>query len=175
MRITHSSGGTPRVGPGAVQRWVDLLDAAERGLCWADPHDANAQRTAGRRIESLFLYEHQMTPPARRRARETVWNRHHPGQNLPEALHAPDELAPAPGCVCANCRRRWEQCSCRSCRRARLFRRPAMTAPRAPLRRLASGYMTLQHVLGSMGPLVRWRDALQTPRHVLPRFRSVRS
>ncbi len=55
MRITHSSGGTPRVGPGAVQRWVDLLDAAERGLCWADPHDANAQRTAGRRIESLFL------------------------------------------------------------------------------------------------------------------------
>ena len=85
MRITHSSGGTPRVGPGAVQRWVDLLDAAERGLCWADPHDANAQRTAGRRIESLFLYEHQMTPPARRRARETVWSRHHPGQYLPEA------------------------------------------------------------------------------------------
>jgi hypothetical protein len=108
---------------GAVRMWVALLDAAESAMSVGSPHDPTAQRTASKRFDALFLYEHQMTPRARRRAREYVWRRDHPGQQLPaEALHAVGTRTPEPCCVCPTCRARWwAQCLCRSCHLARLL------------------------------------------------------
>ena len=80
--MPSSTAPAQQGGPGAVRRWIALLDAAETAIYQVDPADPVAQRTAGRRIESLFLFEHQMTPEARRLAREAVWRRDHPGKSL---------------------------------------------------------------------------------------------
>jgi hypothetical protein len=93
------SGETPTRGTGAIRRWVDLLDRAEALIGDADPEDPFAQRTAGRALASLFLYEHLMTPRARRRAREYVWRRDRRDQPLPEWTS----------------RQEWGRCRCRRC------------------------------------------------------------
>jgi len=134
MLHMRAAGETSMEGMGTIRRWVVLLDAAEAAM--ADPSRADpcVQRKAGRLLDALFLYEHQMAPRARRRAREYVWRREHPGQALPPtATHRPGELAsegagertPEPStepcCLCSICRRRWEWCLCRSCRLERLL------------------------------------------------------
>jgi hypothetical protein len=101
------SGETPIWGTGAVRRWVDLLDRAEALIGDADHENRFAQRTAARALASLFLYEHQMTPHARRRAREYVWRRDHSSQSLP--------AWPS--------RQEWERCRCRRCLLARTLGR----------------------------------------------------
>ena len=98
--LMHVAGETPVWGPGAIRRWVGLLDAAEAALARVSPHDPFGQRTAGRQLDSLFVYEHQMTPHARRRAREYVWRRDRADTPLPEEGR----------------RAEWEACRCRVCR-----------------------------------------------------------
>ncbi len=97
MRVVMA-GETPVWGRGAVQRWIALLDAAEAALRAVSPHAPLGQRTAGRTIDALFAYEHQMTPLARRRAREQVWQRDRPSEPLPPI------------------RGEWEACRCTACR-----------------------------------------------------------
>ena len=92
------AGETPVWGVGAVQRWVGLLDAAEQAMYSASTNDPTGQRSAGRVIEALFAYEHEMTPLARRHAREHVWRRDRPDEPLPAS------------------RAEWEACRCRICR-----------------------------------------------------------
>jgi hypothetical protein len=77
-----------------------------------DPNDPFAQRTAARAITSLFLYEHQMSGQARRRAREYVWRRDRPDIPLPEA----------------SVRREWERCRCRTCFVERTLGRPSVAS-----------------------------------------------
>lgn len=91
------AGETPVWGMGAVHRWVALLDAAEASMSSASPHDQAAQRSASRQIDALFRYEHQLTPVARRRARELVWRRDRPHTPLPPI------------------RGEWEACRCGVC------------------------------------------------------------
>jgi len=121
--MPSSTTQAPQDGSGAVRRWIALLDAAEAAIYRVDPADPVAQRSAGRRIESLFLFEHQMTPEARRLAREAVWRRDHPSVSLPGRLHLPTVAPAEPGCVCATCRLRWERCNCRACRLALILKR----------------------------------------------------
>jgi hypothetical protein len=116
-------------GTGAVRRWIALLDAAEVAIYQVDPADPVAQRSAGRRIESLFLFEHHMTPEARRLAREAIWRRDHRGKSLPGRLHQPTVAPAEPGCVCATCRVRWERCNCRACRLALIRERSSSRRP----------------------------------------------
>jgi hypothetical protein len=116
--MSSSTRPAQQGGAGAVRRWIALLDAAEAAIYEVDPANPVAQRSAGKRIESLFLFEHQMTPEARRLAREAVWRRDNPGKSLPARLHLPTVAPAEPGCVCATCRVRWERCACRACRLA---------------------------------------------------------
>jgi hypothetical protein len=126
--MPSSTVPAPQGGPGANRRWIALLDAAETAIYQVDPADPVAQWSAGRRIESLFVFEHQMTPEARRLAREAVWRRDHPGKSLPGRLHLPTVAPPEPGCVCVTCRMRWERCNCRVCRLALIRGRSASPA-----------------------------------------------
>lgn len=123
---------TPIDGPRAVQQWIDLLDRAEAlmtGLNPDNPGDPNPQRTASKAFDSLVLYEHQMTPTARRQAREQVWLRDHPGQQLPAvATHPPAKRPDVPLCLCSLCREEWELCRCNTCR---LTRRKAQARTRS--------------------------------------------
>jgi hypothetical protein len=114
-REVHLVSETPVEGPGAIARWIALLDRAE-GM----QHKHNAdhphlhptlQRQIARAIDSLFLYEHQMLPAARREARETLWQR--------------DRAEPLPP---SEARAQWEWCRCRRCLLARITQRPAVAA-----------------------------------------------
>jgi hypothetical protein len=111
-REVHLVSETPIEGPGAIARWIALLDRAEDMQQHA--HDADhsmLQRQIARAIDSLFLYEHQMLPAARRAAREVLWQR--------------DRTEPLPSeAICAA----WVQCRCRHCLLARLTQRPAIGA-----------------------------------------------
>jgi len=69
---------TPTTGPGAIARWIGLVDHAvaargelERAMT---PHPCTEKRVC-RAVRSVFLYEHQMAPGTRRRAREVLWRR----------------------------------------------------------------------------------------------------
>lgn len=115
----------PRLPPvrGMAADWVRQLDRAEAAMYGADPNDPYAQRNASRLLTSLFALEHQMTPTARRQAREHVWLRD-------KAQPLPDE----------DTRSEWEHCCCNRCRleRCSLSHRAAMldhrtAAPVAPL------------------------------------------
>jgi hypothetical protein len=111
----------PIEGRAAVRRWVKLLDRAEVALREADPNDPCAHRNAHRLLDSLLLYEHQLTPQTRRQAREYVWRRDHPDEPLPtQPAHLPGEGPPERLCYCPLCRTTWEACGCRSCRLRRL-------------------------------------------------------
>ena len=111
-REVHLVSETPIEGPGAIARWIALLDRAEDMQQHA--HDADhptLQRQIARAIDSLFLYEHQMLPAARRAAREVLWQR--------------DRAEPLPAeAICAS----WVQCRCHRCLLARLTQRPAIAA-----------------------------------------------
>lgn len=108
-------GDTPISGPHAIHRWAALLDRAEELMRDYDLDDPCAQRTAGRAIDSLFRYEHQLTPETRRAAREFVWRRDRADQPLPDAT----------------ARREWERCRCRACLVERVLHRPSVVPPTA--------------------------------------------
>ena len=91
-------------GVGGMRTWVALLDRAEALMAEVHPHDASVQRRASNALDSLFRFEHQLAPRARRRAREYVWRRDRPHEPLPEEA----------------LRVEWEQCRCPHCRYARL-------------------------------------------------------
>ena len=112
-REVHLVSETPVEGPGAIAHWVALLDRAD---ALQHEHDADhprptLQRQIARAIDSLFLYEHQMLPAARREARESLWQR-----DRAEPLPPPDVRA------------QWEWCRCRRCLLARITQRPAVAA-----------------------------------------------
>src|SRR5258708_39873739 len=108
--VAAMRGETPTWGEGAMWRWVELLDRAEALMREGDPNDPCAQRTAARAITSLFLYEHQMTGRARRRAREYLWLRDRPDVPLPEAA----------------IRQEWKRCRGRTCFVERVLGRPGI-------------------------------------------------
>jgi hypothetical protein len=115
-REVHLVSETPIEGPGAIARWIALLDRAEDMQQHA--HDAEhphlhstLQRQIARAIDSLFLYEHQMLPAARREARESLWQR--------------DRAEPLPP---SDVRAQWEWCRCRRCLLARITQRPTVAA-----------------------------------------------
>jgi hypothetical protein len=110
----HASAGfiteeTPDAGAGAVARWVALLDRAEDVQANASAEDPCAQKQVRRAIDSLFLYEHQLTPDTRREAREFLWQRDR------------KEPLPAPAT-----RLEWAKCRCRTCRVERAIGRPSV-------------------------------------------------
>ena len=90
---------TPTYGKGAVARWLDLYDAADRLRAGVKPGDAYAEKHARRAVASLFRYEHQLTPETRQQAREALWRR-----DRDESLPALDER-----------RYVWNQCRCPVC------------------------------------------------------------
>lgn len=114
-REVHFVSETPVEGPGAIARWVALLDRAEvlQHEHNADPPHLHPtlQRQIARAIDSLFLYEHQMLPAARREARESLWQR-----DRAEPLPPPDVRA------------QWEWCRCRRCLLARITQRHSIAA-----------------------------------------------
>lgn len=123
---------TPVEGPSAVARWVALLDRAEELQREADPEHPCAQRQVRRAIDSLFLYEHQLTPKTRRRAREYVWHRDRADDPLPAiSAHGPQDRPAL--CRCPRCRSEWERCRCPTCRAARCARRAEAAAQLRPL------------------------------------------
>lgn len=96
--------------------WVRQLDRAEAAMAAASPYDEYAQRNAGKLIDSLFAYEHQMPNAQRRKAREYVWLR-----DKAEPLPSEEECA------------EWELCRCRRCKASRVFAaREARLAGLAP-------------------------------------------
>lgn len=99
---------TPEAGPGAIARWIALLDQAETIRRTANPRHPTAQQQVSRAIDSLLLYEHQMVPHTRQTARERLWRRDRPNEPLPKD------------------RQEWERCRCMPCVQARgLARLPA--------------------------------------------------
>ena len=91
-------GETPTEGTGAVARWVALYDRARALRLRMNADDIVAAHQVQRAVRSLFLYEHQLTPKTRRRARTVVWQR---DQRSP--LPAFAELARWARCRCAHC------------------------------------------------------------------------
>ncbi len=100
---------TPTDGTEAIATWAALLDRAETAMQSGDLDDPYAQRTASRLLDSVYLFEHQMSPEARRLAREFVWLRDHdePLPPVAERLH-------------------WERCLCRGCLVERVLHRPSV-------------------------------------------------
>ena len=111
------SGETPTDGTLAIATWVALLDRAEAAMDASADDAQYSQRTASRYLDSLYLYEHQMTPLARRLAREYVWLR---DRDEPLPLDA-ERLAT------------WERCQCRRCCIGRICQRPRVAALFQPL------------------------------------------
>jgi hypothetical protein len=68
-------GETPCEGEGAVTRWLDLYDRALQLRTELQALDLVATRTALRAVNSLFLYEHQLTAKTRYRVRRALWHR----------------------------------------------------------------------------------------------------
>jgi hypothetical protein len=108
-REVYTVNETPVEGAGAVDRWIALLDRAEQLRRDSRSDHPTVERQIARAIESLFLYEHQMLPAARRQARAYLWQR--------------DRTEPLPP---SQQRTEWERCRCRKCLLARLMQRPAV-------------------------------------------------
>jgi hypothetical protein len=121
-RQSDQDSETPTDGTEAVECWVGLLDRAESLMGAVDWDNPYVQRTARRALDSLYRYEHEMTPTARRLAREFVWLR--------------DRDAPLPP---AEERVGWERCRCRACMVERILGQPSIARmlPRVPPVRLA--------------------------------------
>jgi phytoene dehydrogenase-like protein len=97
-RRAEYPGETPTEGAGAEARWVALYDRACELRAALRPGDGVGERQARRAIRSLFLYEHQLTPKTRRKARTLLWRR-----DRAEGLPAFAELARWARCRCARC------------------------------------------------------------------------
>ena len=92
----------PISGVRAADRWIALLDQAEQLRGHPDAYQRKpTSPQVGKAIDSVFAYEHQLTPPTRKLARERLWLRDRPGEPLPAK------------------RESWVFCRCRECRRAR--------------------------------------------------------
>jgi hypothetical protein len=91
-------GETPTDGEEAAERWLDLHDHAVKLRTQLHPGDIVQTKIVRRALRSVLLYEHQITPKARRLARLALWSRTHAG---PLPLF----------CV----RVRWGQCQCARC------------------------------------------------------------
>lgn len=96
---------TPADGPGAAENWLGLVDHAQALQAQApaaQPLHPVLEHQARRALRSVLLYEHQITPRARRQARQALWRRQHTGPLPPlEVLLT------------------WERCQCLPCQRAR--------------------------------------------------------
>ena len=101
---SSSDEETPVDGPGAVENWLGLVDhaqALQAQALAASPLHPVLERTARRALRSVLLYEHQITPRARRQARQTLWRRQHTGPLPPIEVLL-----------------KWEQCHCLPCQQA---------------------------------------------------------
>jgi hypothetical protein len=94
---------TPIEGHAAVKRWLALYDRARDLRANLHPGDVVGERQARRAIRSLFLYEHQLTAPTRRKARERLWRRVRAEEALPDLAT----------------RARWSYCRCAECQQGR--------------------------------------------------------
>jgi hypothetical protein len=72
-------GETPTDGEEAAQRWLDLQDHAVELRAQLRPGDIVQTKNVRRTLRSVLLYEHQITPKARRLARLALWSRTHSG------------------------------------------------------------------------------------------------
>jgi hypothetical protein len=92
----------PVSGVRAADRWIALVDQAERLRRHPDAYQRKpTSPQVGKAIDSVFAYEHQLTPATRKLARERLWLRDRPAEPLP--LRRDD----------------WVLCRCRDCQRAR--------------------------------------------------------
>jgi hypothetical protein len=96
---------TPLDGPGAVANWLGLVDHAQalqaEALAPKLLHPVLEQQ-ARRALRSVLLYEHQITPRARRQARQSLWRRQDTGPLPPLEVLL-----------------KWERCQCLPCQQAR--------------------------------------------------------
>jgi|GEM_PF-2416532 len=91
-------GETPTDGEEAAELWLDLHDHAVELRAQVRPGDMVQTKIVQRGLRSVLLYEHQMTPKARRLARLALWSRTHSGPLPPFSVR-----------VC------WGQCQCARC------------------------------------------------------------
>lgn len=91
-------GETPTDGEEAAERWLDLHDHAVELRAKMCPSDVVQTKNVRRALRSVWLYEHQITPKARRLARLTLWSRTHSGPLPPFSVRV-----------------RWGQCQCARC------------------------------------------------------------
>jgi hypothetical protein len=67
-------GETPTDGEEAAERWLDLHDHAAELCAQLRPGDITQTKIVRRALRSVLLYEHQITPKARRLARLALWS-----------------------------------------------------------------------------------------------------
>jgi len=91
-------GETPTDGEEAAERWLDLHDHAVELRAQLRPGDITQTKIVRRALRSVLLYEHQITPKARRLARLALWSRTHSGPLPPFSVRV-----------------RWGQCQCAHC------------------------------------------------------------
>jgi hypothetical protein len=91
-------GETPTDGEEAAERWLDLHDHAVELRAQLRRGDVVQTRNVRRALRSVLLYEHQITPRARRLARLALWSRTHSGPLPPFSVRV-----------------RWGQCQCARC------------------------------------------------------------
>jgi transposase InsO family protein len=96
--------------PPRIRRWIALLDQVER--CISSPNAAHpeTQELVASALDTLFAFEHGLTPAERRQAREEAWRRDRGADSLP----GEDK------------RMEWEHCRCRACAIAAGLGRPSV-------------------------------------------------
>jgi hypothetical protein len=94
-------GETPTDGQEAAECWLDLHDHAVKLRAQLHAGDVVQTTIVRRALRSVLLYEHQITPKARRLARLTLWSRTHIGPLPPFSFRV-----------------RWGQCQCARCQAA---------------------------------------------------------
>jgi hypothetical protein len=91
-------GETPTDGEEAAERWLGLHDHAVALRAQLPPGDIVQTTNVRRALRSVLLYEHQITPKARRLARLALCSRTHSGPLPPFSVRV-----------------RWGQCQCARC------------------------------------------------------------
>jgi hypothetical protein len=89
---------TPTDGEEAAARWLDLHERAVELRAQLRPGVIVQTKNTQRALQSVLLYEHQITPKARRLARLALWSRTHSGPLPPFSVRV-----------------RWGQCQCVRC------------------------------------------------------------